>query len=221
MLVTNAQLVHQVQQAALVPMANRAKQAKQASQVKITVRAAIVATKTRIQTQDQPVKVHLDPQVQPDPPEIKALQAQLVAQEKVADKAHPDHPVQPAQPEETANPDPKDQMATMLPEAEAKKDPKDHQVQSANPDQRDPTATQPPAAAAQANPDQLVHPAQEVRTEIPENKARKVPPAIPAQTPNIVLVHHEAAWSIVVALSLFFAISTKEKSTISIGRKRS
>jgi len=221
MLVTNARLVPQVQQAALVPMANQAKQAKQASQAKITVQAAIVATKTLIRILDPPVKDHPDPLVQPDPPEIKALQAQLVAQEKEADKAHLDHPDPLARPEETANQDRKAHLATMLPEAEAKKDPKDHQVQSANPDQKDQTATQPPAAAAQANLDQLVHLAPEVRTEIPENKARKVHPAIPAQTPNIVLAHHEAAWSIVVALSLFFAISTKEKSTISIGRKRS
>jgi hypothetical protein len=221
MLAINARLVHPVQQAAPVPMANREKQANQASQAKITVQAAIVATKTPIQIPDPQVKVHPDPLVQPVPPEIKALQVQLVAQEKEADKAPLALPDPLVQPEETANQDRKAHLATMLPEAEAKKDPKDHPVQSVNPDPKDQTATQPLAAAAQANPDQLDHPAREVRTEIQENKARKVPLAIPAQMPNIVLAHHEAAWSIVVALSLFFAISTKKKSqTISNGRKR-
>jgi len=212
MLVINARLVHRVQQAVPVWMARQAVPANRANQAKIMLRARIVERVARWSHRRRPVKDHQAPQVRPVQLDRKARPAQLVAQEKEADKARLDHPDPLVRPEETANQDRKDHLATMLPEEKARKVPKDHPAQSAHLDPKDPTVHQPPVLLEMANPDHPDHLAPEVQTAVPANKAHKVLLAIPAQMPNIVLAHHEAAWSIVVALSHFFATSTK-KST--------
>jgi len=208
---TNVQQVHPVLQAVRAVMANQVKQANPVNRAKIIHRAVIAAITNRIRIPDQLVKDHPVHPAQPVPLEIKALQVRPEIPEKEAALARLARRDPPVQPEEMANRDRKDPTAKMPPEDEARKDPKDPTARSVNPDPKDQTVHQPPVAADLVNLDQLVHPVPEVRTEIPANKARKVHPAIPAQTPNIVLAHHEADWSIVVALSLFFAISTKKK----------
>jgi hypothetical protein len=213
MLVINARLVHPVQQAVPVWMAHQAVRASRANQAKIMLQAKIVEPAARNQYRLHLVKDHQAPRVRPVLLDRKARPAQLVAQEKVADKAPLDHRDPLVQPEEMENQDRKAHLATMLPEEKARKVPKDHPVQSAHLDRKDPTVHQPPVPLEMVNPAHLVHPVPEVQTAVPANKVHKVPLAIPAQMPNIVLAHHEAAWSIVVALSLFFATSTK-KSTI-------
>jgi len=217
---TNARQVHQVPQVVPAPMANQVKQAKQENQAKITIQAVIVELAVQIQTRIHRVKDHPVHPVPPVPLATKALQVQLEILEKAAEQVRPAHQDPLVQLEAMANQDRKAHLATMRPAEEARKDPKARQAQLVNPDPKDPTAIRPLVVVDPVNLDQLVHPAPEVRMEIPANKVPKVHPAIPAQTLNIVLAHHEAVWSIVVALSLFFAISTKKKSSTIFPWKR-
>jgi len=206
----NVQQVHLVRQEVLVWMVHQAAQASQANQAKITLQARIAELAVQTQLHNHQVKAHLVHLVRLVPPVLKELQALLVDLAKEAELAPLVQEVHLVQLEEMANQAPKVQMETMLPEAKARKDPKDHLVQLVNPDPRDPMETQPLAAAELVHLAQLDHLALEVQLQAPANKALKVHPAIPAQMPNIVLAHQEADWSIVVALSLFSATSIKK-----------
>jgi len=209
---TNAHQVHPVRLVVLVLMVHQAVRASRANQEKITERAKIVEPAARLSRLRHPVKDHQARLVQRDRLDPKARPVHPEIQVKEADSAPLDRPDRRVQREEMANPDPKARLEPMPPEEKARRDPKDHPDPLVNPDPKDLTAHQQPAAAELVNQDQLVHRVHPVPDPPLANKARKVRPAIPVQTPNIVLVHHEAAWSIAVALSLFCAISTKQST---------
>jgi len=210
MLVTNARQVHQVQQVVPVWMACQALRVNRANRAKIMVLAKIAELVDPLYHLHHLVKDHLVHPARPVPLDPKARPVPPAVPEKEAESAHPAHRVPVVQLEAMANQDPKVHLVTMQLEAKARKDPKDHLAQLVQPDPKDPTVHQLLVAVEMVNQDHLAHPAPEVQTVVPASKAHKVHPAIPVRMPNIVLAHHEAAWSTVVALSLFFAISIKK-----------
>jgi len=208
-LAINVRLVLQVQPEVPVWMALQATLANQVIQAKITHRAKTVETMERPAQLHHLVKDHQDHPVQQVPPVRKALQVHPEAQAKVADKDHLVPQVPLAQLEEMANPVVKALMATTPQEAKARKDQRDHLDPSVLQDPKDQTEIQPPVAADPVNPVHPAHPVPAVQLRPQANKAHKDHLATPVQTPNTVPVHHAAAWSTAVALSLYFAISTK------------
>jgi len=215
---TNVPQVPQAQPVVLVPTAPRAVPANQVNQAKTMELAKIAEALAHQYLHLHQAKAHLDHPVRPVVLDQKDHQVLQAVQAKEADKAHPAHQDLLVQLEAMANQVPKAHLEPMPLEEKARKDPKDQTAQSVHPVPKDQTDPQHLAAVVLDNLAHLDHPAHPAQLPNQENKVPKVHQATPAQTLNIVPVHHEAAWSIVAVLSLFFATSIK-KSTIWKGRE--